>query len=69
VPPAVFSPCIRRVSVLVEYKGKKLQAAPKIIGKLEVVTVEPDLCYARILSSERPLKQDDKVVEKNEASI
>jgi tetratricopeptide (TPR) repeat protein len=53
----------------VEYKGKKLQAAPKTIGEIEVVSVEPDLCYARILSSERPLKQDDKAVEKIESSI
>lgn len=50
----------------VEYKGKKLQAAAKTIGELEIVSVEPDLSYARILRQERPLKQDDKVIEKKE---
>ena len=50
----------------VEYKGKKLQAAAKTIGELEIVSVEPDLSYARILREDRPLKQDDKVIEKIE---
>lgn len=49
----------------VEYKGKKLQGAPKSLGKIEIVSVEPDLSYARVLNKNRALKQDDKVVEKS----
>ena len=53
----------------VKYKGKKLQGAPKTVGELEIVSVEPDLSYARVLREERPLKQDDKVIEKIEAQV
>lgn len=53
----------------IEYKGKKLQAAAKAIGELEIVSVEPDLSYARILRKERPLKQDDKVIEKIDGQV
>jgi tetratricopeptide (TPR) repeat protein len=49
----------------VEYKGKKLQSAPKSVAKIEIVSVEPDLSFARILNKVRALKQDDKVVEKS----
>ncbi|MEW5801067.1 MAG: tetratricopeptide repeat protein [bacterium] len=48
----------------IKYKGKTLRSAPKSIAQAEVVRVEPDLCYVRILSKERPLKTDDKVQEK-----
>jgi tetratricopeptide (TPR) repeat protein len=47
----------------IKYKGKTLQSSPKIIGRAEVVRVEPDLCYMKILNQERPLKTDDKVQE------
>jgi tetratricopeptide (TPR) repeat protein len=50
----------------VKYKGKLLSVAPKSIAQIEVVQVEPDLCYARILRQERLLKADDKVQEKIE---
>lgn len=50
----------------VTYKGKSLQSSPKIIAQLEVVQVEPDLCYAKVLNKERSLKTDDKVQEKME---
>jgi tetratricopeptide (TPR) repeat protein/peroxiredoxin len=50
----------------VKYKGKMLSFAPKPIARIEVVRVEPDLCYARILDQERPIKADDKVREKIE---
>jgi hypothetical protein len=33
------------------------------VGQLEVVSVETDLCHARILKKERELKADDKVRE------
>jgi len=48
----------------IEYKGKQLQQAPKRIAGLEVISVEPDLSYCRITEQERPIKQDDKAVEK-----
>ena len=47
------------------YKGKALQSEPRCVGKIEIVGVEPDLSYARILNQDRALKQDDKVVEKS----
>jgi len=50
----------------IKYKGKLLRSSPKPIAQIEVVRVEPDLCYARILNQERPLKEDDKVKEKIE---
>lgn len=48
----------------IEYKGKLLRSAPKTIGQIEIVRVEPDLSYARILNQERALKTDDKIKEK-----
>jgi tetratricopeptide (TPR) repeat protein len=48
----------------IKYKGKLLRSSPKSFAQIEVVRVEPDLCYARILKQERPLKSDDKVREK-----
>jgi len=50
----------------VKYKGKLLHSSPKTFAQIEIVRVEPDLCYARILQQERPLKSDDKVREKLE---
>jgi tetratricopeptide (TPR) repeat protein len=52
----------------VKYKGKALQSAPRAIGQLEVVRVEPDLCHVKILNQERPLKTDDKIQEKMEGA-
>jgi hypothetical protein len=48
----------------VSYRGRLLQAAPRNIAQIEIVKVEPDLSYARVLHQDRPLKRDDKVVEK-----
>jgi hypothetical protein len=48
----------------VKYKGKTLRSAAKPVAQLEVVRIETDLSYARIVSQERPLKQDDKIREK-----
>jgi hypothetical protein len=53
----------------IEYKGKMLQQAPKSIGEIEVVSVGPDICHARILDMERTLKQDDKVMEKLDPQV
>ncbi len=48
----------------VKYKGKLLKSLPKTMGLIEVVKVEPDLSYAKIISRERQFKTDDKVKEK-----
>jgi tetratricopeptide (TPR) repeat protein len=50
----------------ITYKGKLLHSAPKAIGQVEIVRVEPDLSFARIVNQDRPLKTDDKVLEKLE---
>ncbi|MBC2710073.1 MAG: redoxin domain-containing protein [Desulfosarcina sp.] len=47
----------------IEYKGRKLQGLPKVVAQLEVISVETDLCHARIVKKERDLKADDKVRE------
>ncbi len=51
----------------IEYKGRKLQGLPKVVAQLEVVSVETDLCHARIVKKERALKADDKVRENGSA--
>ncbi|HQG30878.1 MAG TPA: tetratricopeptide repeat protein [Deltaproteobacteria bacterium] len=53
----------------VEYKGKKLQSAPETVAKLEVVKVEPDLSYCRIVEKKRDIKRDDKAVEKIDEAL
>jgi tetratricopeptide (TPR) repeat protein len=45
------------------YKGRTLKGLPKVVAQLEVVSVETDLCHARIVKKERELKADDKVRE------
>ncbi len=51
----------------IKYKGKTLEADPRIIGEIEVVSVETDISYGRMIDTERSLEQDDKVVEKIES--
>ncbi len=51
----------------IEYKGRMLVQAPKSVAVVEVVKVEPDLCYARVVSQERSLQRDDKLREKKVA--
>ncbi|MBW2600415.1 MAG: tetratricopeptide repeat protein [Deltaproteobacteria bacterium] len=48
----------------IKYKGKLLHSAPKSIAQIEIIRVEPDLSYARILNSKRTIRPDDKVKEK-----
>jgi tetratricopeptide (TPR) repeat protein len=50
----------------IQYKGKTLRSSPKSAGRMEVVRVEPDFCYAKILEQTRPFRTDDKVQEKTE---
>ncbi|MHC1742533.1 MAG: tetratricopeptide repeat protein [Syntrophobacteraceae bacterium] len=64
VPGAKFD--VVQEGEAVEYKGKKLHSSAKPVGQLEVVQVEPDLCYAQVLTKDRPVKVDDKVQEKLE---
>ncbi len=52
----------------VAYKGRTLKGAPKTIGQIEVLRVEPDLAFCRIVSKDRPLLRDDKVIEKGAPS-
>jgi tetratricopeptide (TPR) repeat protein/peroxiredoxin len=48
----------------VNYKGKTLRGSPEIVAQVEIVQVEPDLSYARVMDRTRELKRDDKVEEK-----
>lgn len=50
----------------VKYKGKVLHSSPKTVALFEVVTVEPDLSYVRVINKARELKTDDKIQEKIE---
>ncbi len=47
----------------ITYRGRTLHGAPKKIGQLEVVRVEPDLSFARIVEAQRTPARDDKVQE------
>lgn len=47
----------------IQYKGRTLQRAAKTVGRLEVTQVEPDLCFAKVVEQQRPLKTDDQVKE------
>lgn len=48
----------------VKYKGKTLKASPRSVAEIEVVKVEPDMCFVRVVKQDRPLKADDKVQER-----
>ena len=48
----------------VKYKGKTLKASPRSVAVIEVVSVEPDMCFVRVITQERNLKADDKVQER-----
>ncbi|MCX8117573.1 MAG: tetratricopeptide repeat protein [Desulfobacterota bacterium] len=50
----------------ITYKGKTLRGTPKSAGRMEVVRVEPDFSYAKILEQTRPFRTDDKVQERAE---
>ncbi len=53
----------------VEYKGKTLRGIGRTVARVEAVQVEPDMTLARVLRQERPLAQDDKVLEVAVAAI
>jgi tetratricopeptide (TPR) repeat protein len=50
----------------IRYKDKLLKPAPKPVARVEVVNVEPDMCFVRVISQDRPIKADDKVQERIE---
>jgi hypothetical protein len=47
----------------ITYKGKEMKGLPVVVGRVEVVRVEPDLCAVRIVEQSRPLQTDDKIQE------
>lgn len=51
------------------YRGKVLQAAPKVIGQIEIVRVEPDMAVGKIVKKEKPLQVDAKIQEKIEDTV
>jgi TolB-like protein len=48
----------------IEFKGKTLHSAPKVIGQLEVVRVETDLAYVKPVSKESQLAPETKIQER-----
>ena len=48
----------------IKYKGKVLQGSAKPVAQIEVVQVEKDLCYAKVLSGQTRINRDAKVQEK-----
>lgn len=47
----------------IEYKGKTLKGAPKSIGQVEVVQVEPGMSHVKPLNQQRELRVDDRIQE------
>jgi tetratricopeptide (TPR) repeat protein len=48
----------------IKYKGKVLHGSAKPVAQIEVVQVEKDLCYAKVLSGKTRINRDSKVQEK-----
>jgi len=53
----------------IKYKGKILQGGTETVGQIEVVKVQKDLSYAKIVHQARALSRDDKVIEVAKASV
>jgi tetratricopeptide (TPR) repeat protein len=47
----------------IEYKGKKLQPNPEVIGLIEITRVETDLSYGRIMQKTKPIRMDCMIKE------
>lgn len=62
VPGAQFD--IVETVAPIPYRGRQLQAQPKVIGQIEIVQVEKDFCHGRIVHTARPIRADDRVREK-----
>jgi hypothetical protein len=48
----------------IEFKGKTLRSAPKVIGQLEVVRVETDLAYVKPANNQTLLTDEAKIQER-----
>jgi tetratricopeptide (TPR) repeat protein len=46
------------------YRGRRLQAQPKVIGTVEVLDVQSDHCTGRVHDAQRTIKRDDQLREK-----
>lgn len=50
----------------IEYKGKVIQGGRTAVGRIEVVRVEPDHCFARVVERKNAFQRDAKVIEVSE---
>lgn len=50
----------------IHYKGKTLRGSLKSAGQLEIIKVEPEYSYAKIIEQKRSFRTDDRVQEKAE---
>lgn len=48
-----------------QYRGRQLHAEPKVIGQIEIVSVESDFCRGRIMHTTRPIARDDMLRERS----
>jgi hypothetical protein len=48
----------------IEFKGKALRSAPKVIGQLEVVRVETDLSYVKPVNNKTLMAAETKIQER-----
>jgi hypothetical protein len=48
----------------IEYRGRRLQGRPKVVGQVEIESVDADFCRGRVTQTTRPVKQDDMLREK-----
>lgn len=55
------------VKPAVSMKGKTFQPAPKVMANIEVVKVFPEFAYAHIKDQRRPIKVEDKIMERVES--
>jgi tetratricopeptide (TPR) repeat protein len=47
-----------------QYRGRELHAEPKVIGQIEIVSVESDFCRGNIIHTTRPITRDDMLRER-----
>jgi tetratricopeptide (TPR) repeat protein/peroxiredoxin len=48
----------------VHYRGRQLQANPKVIGQVEIVSVQPDFCMGRVVRASEPVGRDHMLRER-----
>ncbi len=61
VPGTVFE--VLEEGRSITYKGKEMKGLASVIGRVEIVGVEPDFCAVKIIEQSRPLQTDDKIRE------